>query len=411
VAFTLSILGYIFADQFIRSYVQRTDTETLRLATYYFKWLLPSLPLAVAVGISGAANNARERFLIPALYGFVLNLGVLSFLVLVRKDPISLCWGVLAALTAQAILQFTVNARCRKKAIEVGTLDTPRPIDLHQQVYRALLPALIYSALGQTSVAVDRAFASILPTGNVAALGYASTLVNLPSSLFGATFATVLFARFSLLKVQGQTKECGESLRQASRWTLAITVPLAVWLALFAGPIVSLIFQRGKFDATAASLTTSAMVCLAPTVVSISFLHLLIRYINAQGRTQLLTKTALLAVTLNIVLDAILVRSYGLPGIAAGTSIVTTITASILFYAADKDAASKWISRNGWTSGAACLLGVLSVGAARIWFSKLLLWIPPTETIVLAVEVMAPSLIALAFYTICLKAMQKPLKV
>lgn len=355
-------LAFPLAERLMSLYVQRADSAGLTQITTYFRLLLIAVPLATVVGITGAYNNARERYYVPALYPIVVNCLVLAFLIAGPRSPMSLCLGLICGLGVQGALQWVSSLRARSVP---RSADRPSVVPSDLRPYAALGPAFVYSALGQTSIAVDRAFASSLPAGAVAALGYAATLVNLPVSLFAATVATVLLSRFSREQLSSGTAQAGDSLAHALRWTAALTLPIAIGFAMFAGPVTRLVFERGRFDALATELTAATIVFLAPTIVFVSLLHVLVRYLNVQGRAAALSKTAFVAVGANIALNATLVRVLQLQGVALSTSLVTGLTVMFLARCAGLRWTTLWSTRQNAPAFLACAVGVSFIALAR----------------------------------------------
>jgi putative peptidoglycan lipid II flippase len=327
VTLLLSLGLFLFAEPVIRALAQTDYHPTIAHSTNLLRILVITMPLAALVGISAAACNATGRFAVPALHAVFFNFVILSFLIL-RPDKVnSLAIGLIFGLALQATLQLWFARKSSKG-------NAPDP-DTVQHVFKALMPVLFYSGLVQVNVAIDRTLASGLGIGAISQFNYASVLINLPSSLFAASVATVLLARFALMKAQGESEQAANGLIRSAAATVAITIPVAAITALFCHPIVVAIFGHGKFTAEAAAHTSQALLWLSPTVISVSLLHLAVRYLNSQGRSSDLWGLALAGVIMNFIIKFALIQFMGLNGIAAGTSIATMITALLMLWVAE----------------------------------------------------------------------------
>jgi putative peptidoglycan lipid II flippase len=118
-------------------------------------------------------------------------------------------------------------------------------------VVKNFLPVFVSRGVVQISAYIDSMLASFLPTGAVAALGYAQTLYSLPVSLFGmAISAAELPAMSSEL---GTTEQVATALRQRLAAGLEqiafFVVPSAVAFVLLGDVVVSTIYRSGRFQA------------------------------------------------------------------------------------------------------------------------------------------------------------------
>ena len=105
--------------------------------------------------------------------------------------------------------------------------------------------------VGTANGFADRYFQSFLLPGGISALGYVGLIVNNLSSLL----------TFREIYVVPLTAEAGreQRLERMLQGMVLISIPCALFLAVYAEPIVSVLLQRGKFTAEAAALTASVL--------------------------------------------------------------------------------------------------------------------------------------------------------
>ena len=192
------------------------------------------------------------------------------------------------------------------------------------------LPSAIIGTTVGLNVAIDRAFATSLDSGSIAALGYAERIINLPVALVATALAVPLYTRLSH-HFRNERDELGrDTLHLGVRLILLIGTPLAVYTAVFAVPIVGLLLERGNFDANDVRVTSIA---IAGYAVAVPF----------QAMTTLLTSAGLLGTrawptvrimlatcVLNAILNAALVGPLGILGIALATSVVGLVRTVLL---------------------------------------------------------------------------------
>jgi O-antigen/teichoic acid export membrane protein len=121
-------------------------------------------------------------------------------------------------------------------------------------------------------------------------------------------------------------EEKDESVRRAitpllARNTLWLTAAVAAVVYVFAGPVVSLLYSS-KFESSAGPLRT-----LLPGIVAYSGARVLGNDISARGRPLLNSYIASVSVTLNLVLNLVLIPRHGI----VGAAWASTASYSVLF--------------------------------------------------------------------------------
>jgi len=118
-----------------------------------------------------------------------------------------------------------------------------------RQVVRNFVPVFFSRGVVQISAYVDSMIASLLPTGAVAALGYAQTLYLLPVSLFGMSVSAAELPALS--SALGTTEEIAAGLRDrldaGLRRIAFLIVPSVVGFAALGDVVVAAIYQSGRF--------------------------------------------------------------------------------------------------------------------------------------------------------------------
>ena len=119
-------------------------------------------------------------------------------------------------------------------------------------------PAMLAGGVVQINLLVGRQVASFTE-GAVAWLSYADRLYQLPLGVVGIAIGTVLLPDLSRRLRAGDGEGGRASLNRGAEYALALTVPAAVALVVLAGPLCTVLYQRGAFtpadsDATAIAL-------------------------------------------------------------------------------------------------------------------------------------------------------------
>lgn len=273
------------------------------------------VPLAVMAGVLAAFANVSGRFARPAMAPAAANVAILLLLAALylaggqqMNASAALVW-LAAGIVAGALVQFVLNLAAVPRgfislAVTMGDVKAALP------VLAAAVPTILAAALPQLRFIIAAAASSGL-AGGVAALFYATRLVELPLGLVGASAGAVLLPALS----GGDREKSGAGGIEAA---LALTLPAAVGLAVLAHPIVTVLFQRGAFDAQAANMTATALALLALTLPMQALEKVLVAIAFVNGRSRLVVAAGLAGLPVGAVVGFLTLEPLGLAGPALG---------------------------------------------------------------------------------------------
>jgi len=164
-----------------------------------------------------------------------------------------------------------------------------------------------------------------------AILAYSQRLYQFPLGVFGIAVATAAFPALS--RLARDRDRFSQTLDSACRLSLFIALPASLGLVLVRGDLVNVMFG-GSSGFSNDGLARSAAVLLgyAIAVWAYSLNHVLVRGFYARGDTSTPMRIALGAVTLNLVLNLILIWPMREAGLAWSTAISQIAQALILVH-------------------------------------------------------------------------------
>src|SRR5436190_8699582 len=194
-------------------------------------------------------------------------------------------------------------------------------------------PAVIAASAVQVNVLINSGFAGSLGNGPVSWLNIAFRLMQLPLGIFGVAISTVTMPLVSKSVARGETAEFRAILARGMRLAFLLTIPSAIGLAMLASPIVSVIYQHGRFTAEMTRQTAGALQFYAIGLVSYSALKVLTPAFYAIGKRNTPMLVSFLAIGTNFFLNWLFTfrLGWGHRGLAFSTSIVATINFLLLY--------------------------------------------------------------------------------
>ncbi|MCU0521256.1 MAG: murein biosynthesis integral membrane protein MurJ [Anaerolineae bacterium] len=289
-------------------------------------------------GVSGVvmgALNAHQHFLLPAIAPIVYNVGLIAGALWGGLTPVGAMGasiGMVAGAAGHLLVQ--VPGLRRYGAWFHPTLG--RGDAGVREVGRLILPRMLGMAAAQINIIVTRNLASRLGLGAISTLEYAWRIMLLPQGIFAQAVGTAVFPTFSQQAALGQVDALRKTLINALRTLMALTVPASVGMVLLGEPLVTLLFERGAFQAESTRAVAWALGFFAVGLVGHSALEILGRAFYALQDTWTPAGAATVSVVLNGLLGLTLPRYFGqlgllpLGGLALATALAALVEMSIL---------------------------------------------------------------------------------
>lgn len=232
--------------------------ERFDLAVLYgqigFSYILFISLVALLSGVLNAYGRFTEASFVPVLMNLMFIAAMLAADGLGWDQGLTLAWTV--PVTGVAQLAFTwVSAR---RAGFRPRLGWPRLTPELRRLAVIAVPAVLAGGVVQINLLVGRQVASFTE-GAVAWLSYADRLYQLPLGVVGIAIGTVLLPDLSRRLRAGDAQGGRDSFNRGTEFALALTIPAAVALVVIAGPLCSVLYQRGAFGAEDAQATALAL--------------------------------------------------------------------------------------------------------------------------------------------------------
>lgn len=331
----LAGLGIVFAQPLIDNVLAPGfPPERSILAAQLLRIVLVS---AVIFGVSGTVTgilHAQNRFALAALASPLYNLGIIMaiFALVPRYGIYGLAYGVVIGSLLHLGIQIPGLIRGGMRySLTIGFSQQSMP-----QLLRLLGPRVVTTNLVQVTRILIINFASRLGVGSISALSYAYSIWQFPETLIGTAIAVAVFPRLAARAAQHDIFGLRGLYRRALLTILALAIPAAVILILFAQPIVALLLQRGAFTADSTALVASVLQFYALAVIGESLLELTARIFYAQQDSLTPMFAAIGGMALTIALMYWWREPLGAPGLALAYAVGMLAQASALAVLARK---------------------------------------------------------------------------
>ena len=373
----------------------RPETQSfMGMAADLCRIMWPFIMLASLSALSMGALNVFGIFGLPNLASAAFNLTTviagcaLGWLFDPSFGPTALYGFAIAVVlggAAQVLVQLpALRRKGYRPQWKLGlTLKTGKLIfqdSAVRRVWMLMIPGVIAAGITQTNIFINTSFALYLPGGSVTALSSAFHLWQLPVALFGVAVGMVVLPSVSRMSLHKGNDEIPQHLAKAMRFVAFFAVPSAVILGLWGEEIVSIFFQRGRFDATASMLTGQVLAAYSLGLLGYAGMKVLQPVFLALEKPWAPAGLALFAAVISLSLNYCFVHVFdlGVTWLALTTSLVTTLNFFFYFlylrHLLGSMAGRVLLPGILRILGAGAVLGVLCWQTREIFFAGFLEW-------------------------------------
>ena len=343
------------------------EPEKFALTVTLLRITFPYIVFISLVALAAGILNTWSQFSVPALTPALLNVSFIAGAVFFAEsfDPpvLVLAWAVFAGGVLQLALQVPFLAR-------MGLLPRWRLDFRHPGMQRVLLlmaPAAFGVSVSQVSLLLNQIFASFLQTGSVSWLYYADRLMEFPAGVLGVALGTILLPSLSKHHAGGAAEDYSRLLDWGLRLTLLLALPAAVALAVLAIPLISTLFQYGRFSAEDAAMTRQALVAYSAGLLGMIFVKILAPGFYARQNVATPVKIGLVTLGATQLMNLAFIVPLKHAGLALAIGIGACLNALLLYWYLRK--AKIYTPQAGWLLFATKVALATLAMAAALWFS------------------------------------------
>jgi putative peptidoglycan lipid II flippase len=176
----------------------------------------------------------------------------------------------------------------------------------------------------------------VVGEGAVAAIYYANRVVQFPLGVFGIALTSVILPTMSGYAAGKDMEKLKATLSFSLRTIFLIMLPCTAILLILSGPVISLLFQRGEFNAYSAQITSWALLFYALGLFAYSGAKILLSSFYSLQDTVTPVKVAMVCLLINAALNLTLMWPLKVGGIALASAISAAVNYFLLYRILEK---------------------------------------------------------------------------
>jgi putative peptidoglycan lipid II flippase len=330
---TISALGAIFSPWLTRVVLVPQFSPELQLLTADLMRII--LLQTTLFGISGVLSsilNAHQHFTLPALAPIALQagylIGLFLFVPALDGDIRGLAWGTVAGGLLHILIQVPALIRYRFRYRPVLGLR----MEGVREIARLMGPRIVTLGTIQVADLFIIRLTSGLPSGSTSGYFYAYYLQQLPETLFGTAIGIVVFPTLAELFNAQDIAGLKRTAMNALKIVWMLTIPAGAGLVLLGRPAITVVLERGAFDAASTALVYGVLIFFSIRVVSEATLEIVARLFYAQHNTKTPMYASLVWLAVTVLLLYLFVDDLGVGGLALATTVGFTVQSTLLFF-------------------------------------------------------------------------------
>ncbi len=330
---TLTLLAEVFMPEILHfllsgaSYmsVPGKFELTVQLGRVMFAFLILISAYSFFMAVLASLGRFALAALAPALFNAVMIIGAVQSQRFNFPANV-LAWSVLLGGFVQMLVLVP-------SVVAAGFFPRLRLVRLSpevKQVLLAFLPGAFSLSVLQLSAIVNMRFAAELESGTHSYLYLADRILELPVSLVAVSLGTVLLPTLAGHWANGQTSRISEAINHALRMAFFISIPAAVGMAMLAKPIAQILFMGKEFTYFNAMITASVIRIFSLSVLLAVPIRILAQGFYAAHRAWFPALAAAIALLVQALFAAVLIRNFGIEGLASASVIGLFFNAALL---------------------------------------------------------------------------------
>lgn len=330
----LTFFGILFAEPIISLIAPNLDAETAALAASLLRIMFPMIIFTGAAYTLVGVLQSKNEFIIPSLISSISNAGVILYFLFVNdalgENAIQgLAFAYLIAWGLQLVT--LVIPLAKRKFPYRFSLDLKNPA--LRKALKMTPPIMIGSWLAPFGVLSGTFFSPYLPIpGAITLFEYTNNIYVIIVGILTYGICNFTFPKLSRLNVLGEHDAFSRTARSGLLSALYVVLPIMAAVMLLSGEGTAILYQRGEFDASAASYTANALKYISIGMPAFCIIEIVSRIMYSLTKVRVPMLAALCGIFVNIVFSSILIHVPALEvgSVALANALGQIAAASVL---------------------------------------------------------------------------------
>jgi len=328
VAAVFILLSFLFTDVYLEVFYKGHTPSYYALIKTQFYYVAPCILFWGLSSIIGGLLTIDGEFRFSSISSVFTPLSIIVCLIFFREALGNLVLAIGTLIGSFLGFIFVLIIALKRQIIHI---DTPDFVSQDVKTLFKQLPAKLSSGLlvGMNPF-VDQFFAAQLIIGSIAALNYGIKIPAFAIGIIGIAVGNVMLPYFSKQAIDNRA-EIFDKVQSMIKYLVIGSVVITIILFLLSSTIVSLFLERNAFTSSDTEIVSKIQQMYLLQIPSYIIGLIMNKFLTSINKNNFMVVTSVISLTLNIVLNYILIREMGVYGLALATSIVSIVNSVILY--------------------------------------------------------------------------------
>ena len=312
VMFVVCTIGTIFSEPLYDLYAlgnEDINREVLEIASKASKFLFPQIFFIMLAALCNGILTAYRKFTItsfgPIIYNVLVILAIFLFGGNSQKNLVMTTAGILVATAIYFVCQYSFGFKQMRQFKFIF-----HPADKEfLMLFRRAIPILISASITQINVVVLNHFALMFDEGSVWGFGNASTIWQIPYTVFVVAITTVMTPELSGDYESKRFAKASELVSRSLKNALFMTIPSAVFIAVMSVDVVKAIYQwKPSYTNADAQRAATFLLGFCSAIVTATVFHVFNQAFYAIGKTKIPLIAGIIGLVVNPVACQIMIN-------------------------------------------------------------------------------------------------------
>lgn len=296
-------LGTIFSEPIYAFYAlgnDDIDSQVLSLAAQASKFLFPQIFFIMLAALCNGILTAYRKFTItsfgPVLYNILVILAIFIMGGNSQRNLVMTTGGILVATAIYFICQYSLGFK-QMRQFRFSFKPADREFLM---LFRRAIPILISASITQINVVVLNHFALLFDEGSVWGFRNASTIWQIPYTVFVVAITTVMTPELAGDYESKNYSKASDLVSSSMKSALFMTIPSAAIIAVLNLDVVKAIYQwNSAYTDRNAQTAATFLLGFCSAIVTATVIHVFNQAFYAIGKTNLPLFAGILGLVIN----------------------------------------------------------------------------------------------------------------
>ncbi|MBR9913761.1 MAG: virulence factor MviN [Algicola sp.] len=328
VAMLFFLIAFLFTDVYLEVFFQGHTEHYYALIKKQFYFVAPCILFWGLSSIINGLLTIDGEFRFSSLSSIFTPITIIVCLLFFKEALGDIVLAVGTLLGSIFGFLFVLLVAIQRNLIHISKPDF---VSSDVKTLFGQLPAKLSSSLlVGVNPFVDQYFSAQLVIGSIAALNYGIKIPAFAIGIVGIAVGNVMLPYFSKNAIEDKA-QAFVKLQSMLKQLVIFSCALTVILFIFSPQIISLFFERNQFTSSDTEIVSQIQQMYLLQIPSYITGLMMNHFLTSINKNNFMVITSVISLVLNIILNYILIKHYGVYGLALATSLVSIVNSVILY--------------------------------------------------------------------------------